>query len=321
MNRRCPKCGGFVPEGNNNCNHCGHKMNMFGGSGLYVGSGKNPNNIPGGNPFDSNKKNNSVGVVITIIVVFVISSVISTFFDIYNEISSEFEYYEDFVGDNENDDYYDDNDLNNKNDDDLNNELTEGNFSCFNYCNSFDYEIGANGNCLCSNGDIYSMDGDNLYSGYNDKALDSSGRCYYFCQEDSVVIKDVCYCKNSNIYDKNGYELKGNNEYLAKTLMNEIDSGKKILVYSPGSAKDEYLNPVEFIEVMSKYDIDYYYYDFSSSEGEIRNTLRQKYHFQNISMPYYSVYNEGNQEYFEFGIFTKDDLDKTINNYLNIISQ
>ena len=34
--RKCPKCGGCVPEGNANCNHCGHKMSILGGTGLYV---------------------------------------------------------------------------------------------------------------------------------------------------------------------------------------------------------------------------------------------------------------------------------------------
>ena len=79
--RRCHKCGGFVPAGNSVCNHCGQKTFTFGGSSLYVGSSKNANKLDTKeNPFSDGKNNKGcVGWVIVIfILIFITKVVMST---------------------------------------------------------------------------------------------------------------------------------------------------------------------------------------------------------------------------------------------------
>ena len=79
--RKCPKCGGCVPEGNNNCNHCGYKMKLFGGTSLYVGSSTNANKLDSKeNPFNDDKSNK---VYKWIIIILLISFLYNLFVSIF----------------------------------------------------------------------------------------------------------------------------------------------------------------------------------------------------------------------------------------------
>lgn len=304
--RRCPKCNGIVPEGNSTCNNCGHKMSFFGGSGLYVGSSKNANKLDvKENPFSDGKNNaGCVGWFVFIfmaVIFFQVYTIMKADFkengisleEIFNELEEDFDNFEDFDDEN----------------------------YCHTYCGSNDYEVGANTNCLCYNGDIYNYSGEKLYSGVNNKEMDSYGRCSFYCQENGTIITDVCYCENGKKYDSQGFNIADDNEYVVSNLMRAIDAGNKILVYSPGKKINDYLNPIEFEDVIKKYDFEYYYFDFDLLGYDINNRLRDEYQFTDFSMPYYYIYSGGQQVSLELGVGTKENLEMLIDNYLNMISQ
>lgn len=137
--RKCPKCGGFVPAGNANCNHCGHKMFMFGGSSLYVGSSKNANKLDSKeNPFSDGNKNSGCIVFIFILII-LLPTIINSLGVIFEEFEKEGLTFEDIF--EEDDYYYEEDDFISNN-------------TCYNYCGDYNYET-TRDFCLCSNGDIY----------------------------------------------------------------------------------------------------------------------------------------------------------------------
>ena len=293
--RRCHKCGGFVPAGNSVCNHCGQKTFTFGGSSLYVGSSKNANKLDTKeNPFSDGKNNKGcVGWVIVIfILIFITKVVMSTMEEMSIDI-------DDLLNDLEggssyiNDDY------------------------CYNYCGSYDYEVGANTNCLCYNGDIYDSEGNKLYTGTANVEENLNGRCSLYCKEDGIVIDDVCYCKNGSLYDIQGFDYSNGYDYVARNLMTKIQNGETLFIYGPGSYKEDYLNPIELVNFMNKYDMKVYYFDFSELEGNIRHELRTTYGFQNYVMPHYYIFENGNMIHYDMNVETKEELQMSLDKYFS----
>lgn len=302
--RKCPKCGGCVPEGNNNCNHCGHKMGLFGGSTLYVGSSKNANKLDAKeNPFNDGKSNK---VYKWVIIIFIIGFIFNIFLSILEEGNIDIEYMINDVLFGDFDVDYSDNYLNQDNEN-----------YCYSYCGSYDYEVDAHTNCLCYNGNIFDSNGNKLFTGTNNEEENLKGRCEYFCGETGVMIDNVCHCKTGNKYDTQGFVINNDTEYIARTLMNKIDDGDYIFVYGPGVYKDSYLDPVELVNFMEKYDIDVYYFDFSSLYGSIRNDLRDNYKFQNYVMPHYYIFKDGSLVYGDISVSSKEDLESSLKEYFN----
>ena len=136
--RKCPKCGGNVPEGNEVCNNCGHKMRFFGGSSVIVTGSKNANTIPGGNPFESKKSNNSGCLAVILILFFFGLPFISVFYELFQEFSVDI-----------NEDDYD---------------IEEN--KCTKSCGDSAYKE-YNNYCFCENGNIYDENGyvEHYYTG------------------------------------------------------------------------------------------------------------------------------------------------------------
>ena len=303
--RRCQKCNGIVPEGNSTCNNCGHKMSFFGGSGLYVGSSKNANKIDAKeNPFSDGKNNaGCVGWFVFIfmaVIFFQVYMIMKADFkengisleDIFNELEEDFDNFEDF------EDFVDEN-------------------YCHTYCGSNEYEVGANTNCLCYNGDIYDSEGNKLYTGIANEEENLNGRCSLYCKEDGIVIDDVCYCKNGSLYDIQGFNYSNGYDYVARNLMTKIQNGETLFIYGPGSYKEDYLNPIELVNFMNKYDMKVYYFDFSELEGTIRHELRTTYGFQNYVMPHYYIFENGNMIHYDMNVETKEELQMSLDMYFS----
>lgn len=311
--RKCPKCGGCVPEGNANCNHCGHKMFTFGGNGLYVGSSKNANKLDSKeNPFSDGKNNK--GCLIWIIIIFMIGPVfIRSLSVIYDEFKKEGIDFGDLF-----DDFYMEEDFDVDMDED---DFDMNIYSCANYCGSVDFEEGPS-YCFCSNGDIYDKVGKKYQTGTGDNEADTNHRCSLICEESAVNIDNVCYCKGGLRYDLHGYSISDDNEYAVRNIMRYIDEGKKIFIYGPGSQKEEgFLNPVELVEFMKDYDLNVYYLDFDSLVGTVRNELRSDYGIVNSDKPFYYIFENGQLVYYDIFVNNKEQLKVSLDFYLNISSQ
>ena len=301
IERKCPKCGGCVPEGNNNCNHCGHKMSLFGG-GLYVGSSKNANKLDTKeNPFNDGNSNK---VYKWIIIIFVLGFILNIFISILEDGNIDLDdVFEDMFSDYDVDIDFDDDYLNFGNED-----------YCYNSCGSYDYEVDANTNCLCYNGDIYDNNGNRLFKGTSSTESNLKARCEYFCDESAVMIDSVCHCKSGNKYNSQGFKLPEDNEYVIRSIMSKIDNGDKIFVYGPGSNK-EGLDPVELVDFMAGYNLEVYYFDFSTIKGTLRSDLRNIYKFANYSTPHFYIFENGSIIYQEINVSTKEYLRASIDNY------
>ena len=302
--RKCPKCGGIVPEGNTTCNNCGNKMVLFGGSSLYVGSSKNANKLDTKeNPFNDGKSNK---VYKWVIIIFIIGFIFNLFVSILEEGNIDLE---ELINDAFMDGYNVDEDEDYLNYDD-------GDY-CYNYCGSYDYEVGADTNCLCYNGDIYDFEGNKLYTGTANVEENLNGRCSLYCKEDGIIIDDVCYCKNGSLYDIQGFNYTNGYDYVARNLMTKIQNGETLFIYGPGSYKEDYLNPIELVDFMNKYDMEVYYFDFSELEGNIRHELRTTYGFQNYVMPHYYIFENGNMIHYDMSVETSEELQISLDRYFN----
>ena len=177
--RKCPKCGGNVPEGNEVCNNCGNKMRFFSRSGVIVGGSKNANTIPGGNPFESKKKNNGGCVLVIFLLLFFGLPIVSIFFEAFFEFSEM-----DYV--------------------DIDRTETD---TCDSLCFPHDYNEFDN-YCLCSDGDIYDKNGNLEYEGTNYESFNNNAKCSIYCNENYVRYEnDMCCCSNGKKYNISGEQL------------------------------------------------------------------------------------------------------------------
>lgn len=317
--RKCPKCGGFVPTGNNNCNHCGHKMFMFGGNGLYVGSSSNANKLnTKESPFSDGKNNNGCVVFIFVLIILfpVITSSLSVIFEEFEKEGLTFEnILEDMFSD---EDYYYDEEYD---------EDYLGSNVCEDYCGDLDYEV-ANGYCMCANGSIYNNDGVKQYVDNSSEKNYSNSRCSLFCDEDAAYLGGACYCKSGNRYDYYSAEPIGKSDSVViQNLINDLDSKKNVLIYGPGDGEGNYtfgepIDPVKLDTFMRDYDYQVYFLDYDGIFSEARDELVQKYNIVDFSVPYYYLFRNG--EAIKNGVFfnSLDELKQVLDDNSNIaISQ
>lgn len=289
--KRCPKCGGFVPAGNANCNHCGHKMFMFGGSSLYVGSSKNANKLDSKeNPFSDGKKNNGCVVFIFILIVLfpVIINSLKVIFEEFEKEGLTFENILEDIFDDE--DYYVE--------EDFGDEDNIGGNVCYNYCGDYNYET-ARDYCLCSNGNIYGKYGVKYDVDNSNEKEYSNDRCSIFCNESAAYLGGACYCKSGDRYDYYSAEPIGkSDEVVIQNLMNDLDNNKNVLIYGPGDGEgnysfDEAIDPVELDDFMRNYDYEVYFLDYDGIFPDARSELFSKYRIVDFSTPYYYLFRNG----------------------------
>ena len=294
--RRCHKCGGFVPAGNSVCNHCGQKIFTFGGSSLYVGSSKNANKLDTKeNPFSDGKKNNGCVVFIFILIVLfpIIRSSLKVIFEEFEKEGLTFEtLFEDMFDDDYYDeDYYYDEDVDNDEDDYV------AKNSCNRSCNSSDFKS-KNGYCFCSDGSVYDNYGINYYNGTGEEKEDLNARCELFCNEEAAYLGGACYCKNGNRYSTTADIIGKSDKVVIQNLLTDLENNENILIYGAGDGEgnysfDEPMNPVRLNKFMNDYDYKVYYLDYDGIFPEAREELVSKYGIVDFSVPYYYLYRDG----------------------------
>lgn len=174
--RKCPRCGGNVPEGNEICNNCGHKMSFFGSTSM-VSVKKSQND----NPFVTSKNNNSGCFVIFIILLFFVAPFISFVYEMFEEFDVDSDYY-----DYDYDEYEPDND--------------EQVDKCFDSC-SGTYMV-HNGYCVCDNGSIYYSNGTPKHMSTGFDNIDANARCALYCEQPAVIYDGAkCPCSDGTFYD------------------------------------------------------------------------------------------------------------------------
>lgn len=260
--RKCPKCGGNVPDGNAVCNNCGHKMSFLGGSSVIVGGSRNANTIPGGNPFESKKSNNTGCIVFFFIAIFFILPILSVFYEIYQEIEYD-------IQDNYTDDEYDE----------------EANV-CSDSCGTGSHKV-VNNYCFCENGDIYDEDGyvEHFYTGI--PILDNNAKCRVYCDEPGAsLVNDSCVCSDGKYYDIEGNEITSkvipNERSVSEWYMDSI-SGKDVVTVlcdNKSSYCSDYKSKMD--DLASRREFNYYYFNLDLLTESEKNRLTKTY-----NLPYY----------------------------------
>lgn len=280
--RKCPKCGGNVPEGNANCNHCGHKMFIFGGNGLYVGSSKNANKLDTkDSPFNSNKNNN--GCFIWIIIFIVIVSFIANFIEIFSVTMNEDDY---------NNHYYD-----------VEDEYEE--LTCDDLCIG-DYDE-FNNHCLCKNGYIYNENYDVEHYGTGNSYVDNSAKCRVYCDDiNSSYVDDKCICSDGKYFDIDGNEINPSdlvdtnaNDRTVSDWYKDTSSGRAVvtvLCESNNYNCSNYRPEIENLAKTKKFNL--YYFNIDKLTDSERETLTKTYTFRtntNLNILPFTFIVEGNK--------------------------
>lgn len=269
--RKCPNCGGNVPEGNEVCYNCGHKMGFFGGKGLYVAGSKNANTISGGNPFESRKKNNSGCLGVFLIFLFFILPVISVIYEFYQEISYDIS----------EPDYEDD-------------EYEENAYSCSSLCRYENYKEQGE-YCLCDNGNIY-----NSTSGMI--IIDKNTKCEIYCDGSAYHDGEKCACSNGKYYSLYGVELNNTTSSSEKTVSewySDVTSGKAVITILCESYDYNCKNYKPAMENLVKNrKINLYYFDIDKLDETDKTTLTTTYTFksnQDLKVVPYTFFVKDNQ--------------------------
>lgn len=225
--KKCPKCGGNVPEGNSVCYNCGNKMKFFGGNSVIVGGSSNTNTIPGGNPFESKKKSSSGCLPVFLILIFFILPVFSVIYEVFQEFSFEYDDYNDY----------------NK-------------FTCNELCVFDTYN--RNGNfCMCSNGDIF-----NEESGM--RIIDRNTKCSIYCDNsDAFFDRNKCVCPNGEFIDINGNKIE--NTRSVSEWLSDVKSGKDVVTLLCDS-KSKFCPEMKLNmeELHSRKEFNYYYFNLDA---------------------------------------------------------
>lgn len=270
--RKCPKCGGNVPEGNTVCNNCGHKMSFFGGSTVIgSSSSRNANSVPSGNPFETNKSNNTGCIVAIIIFIFFGLPVVSIVYELYKVISEEMleeeNTYEDSL-------YLED--------------------TCSNVCGS-EY-ITYDNYCMCNDGNIYDEDGFNVYSSVGIEGFDLTQRCSIFC-DDTFASYDgeKCMCSNGTYYDVEGnvLDVVQDENKLITNISDSIINGDTIVIYTTDIVKEHALDETELTNLASKYNLEFYYIDTDVVKLADRREFRSRYGLNTYINAHYYVFKNG----------------------------
>ena len=280
--RKCPHCGGNVPEGNEICNNCGQKVRAF----VRVSPNGRSNNKDY-NPFET-KKSNNVNVVAVFIIIFVFSIIIGTFATIYESFNEFFELEQ------------------------------EVHYGCDLYCD--DGYTTFDDKCMCSNGDIYDEDGELEHSSSGIDAIDNAKKCNIYCDElFSIYDGTGCSCSNGKYYDLNGnLSVKEDNlNNIFDEISQSIDSGKKVFIYSTGFNAAN-LNKTDLESIASKYgNIMFYFIDSESIENIKLLKFNMKYNVPTYIGSYYVTFSDGIFNTSEEKDFTLDEIDNLMNQFNN----
>lgn len=238
--RKCPKCGGNVPEGNEICNNCGNKMSFFAKNGVIVTTSKNANTIPGGNPFESKKNNNSGCLVFFFIALFFILPIVSVFYEFYQEFS--YEYSEP--------DIYDE-------------------YTCSSLC-SYDTYTQNGEFCMCSSGDIY-----NENSGM--KIVDKNTKCTIYCDDNtSYYDGNKCVCSNESFIDLNGNEIT-NSRTVSEWYTDVVSGIDVVTVLCDSESKYCTDYKTDMDDLASRKEFNYYYFNLDALTESEKETLTKTY--------------------------------------------
>ncbi len=261
--RKCPKCGGNVPEGNEVCNNCGHKMRFFGGSSVIVTGSKNSNTIPGGNPFETKKSNNSGCLAVILILFFFGLPFFSVFYELFQEFSVDI-----------NEDDYD---------------IEEN--KCTKSCGDSAYKE-YNNYCFCENGNIYDENGyvEHYYTGV--PILDNNAKCKIYCDDLGATFgNDMCSCPNGKNFNIEGEEIVVKDEIEDDIISlrsvsewySEVKSGKAVvtvLCESDNTNCSSYKAMVNDFAKGKEDKFTLFYFDLDKLEENDKNTLVNTYTFR-----------------------------------------